>query len=153
MIPLMNNLGPLLRLWARFYVDSRTSANRKKKGPKCGNVKGTAPAYQSKFIAARDAQIQKLKEAESIGQRRKLVLPIAQVGEFELEDIVKIGRARKNVKALVFAGSDAGGRLLSDYEGLVTARMAGTSRTAPRRKYFCIGFTISFHRAHTSLIS
>ncbi|KAH7903946.1 pre-mRNA splicing factor component-domain-containing protein [Hygrophoropsis aurantiaca] len=31
--------------------------------------------HQTKFIAARDAQIQKLKEAESIRRRRRLVLP------------------------------------------------------------------------------
>ena len=97
-----SNLGSLLILWAKLYVDSRTSANLKKR-PKGRNVKGrlATPAHQTKFIAARDAQIQKLKEAESIGRRRKLVLPTAQVGEVELEDIVKIGQAGENAKALV----------------------------------------------------
>ena len=52
-------------------------------------------------MAARDAQIQKLKEAESIGERRKLVLPTAQVGEAELGNFVKIGQAGENAKALV----------------------------------------------------
>ena len=46
---------------------------------------------QTKFVPARDTQIQRLKEAESIGHRRQLELPDAQVGETELEDIVKIG--------------------------------------------------------------
>ena len=56
------------------------------------------------------AQIQKA-DSESIGRRRKLILPTAQVGEFELEDIVKtrISRAGDNAKA-VFGGSDASGR-------------------------------------------
>jgi hypothetical protein len=40
MIPLKSNLGSLLRLWARLYVDSRTSASLKKKRPKGRNVKG-----------------------------------------------------------------------------------------------------------------
>lgn len=66
----------------------------------------------------------------------------------ELEDIVKIGQAGESAKALVFGGSDASGRLLSDYEGLETARMARTPRTAPQRKY--IEFAILLYRAHTS---
>ena len=61
----------------------------------------TASVHQPKCIAARDAQIQKLK-AKSIGRRRKLVLPAALVRELELEDIVKIGQAGQNSKALVF---------------------------------------------------
>jgi pre-mRNA-splicing factor CDC5/CEF1 len=108
------------------------------------------PADQAKFIAARDAQIQKLKEAESIGQWRKLVLPNAQVGGSELEDIVNIGQAGAIAKALVYGGSDASGRLLSDYEGLKTAQMERTPRTVPQRKYFYVGFVFLFHRAHTS---
>ena len=85
-------------------------------------------------MAARDAQIQKLKEAESIGRRRKLVLPEAQVGEKELEDIVKIGQAGENAKALVSGGTEASAKLLSDYEGLEKAKMARTPRTAPQRE-------------------
>ncbi|TRM56633.1 pre-mRNA splicing factor component-domain-containing protein [Schizophyllum amplum] len=88
---------------------------------------------QTKFVAARDAQIQKLKEADSIGRRRKLMLPPAQVGEAELEDIVKLGLAGENAKALVEGGSDASGRLLGEYDGLESAKMARTPRTAPQQ--------------------
>jgi pre-mRNA-splicing factor CDC5/CEF1 len=95
--------------------------------------KDDAP-HQTKFVPAREAQIQKLKEAESIGRRRKLELPAAQVGEAELEDIVKIGQAGENAKSLVAGGVDASGRLLSDYEGLERAKMTRTPRTAPQRK-------------------
>lgn len=63
------------------------------------------------------------------------MLPAAQVGEAELEDIVKIGQASENAKALVAGGSEASNRLLSDYEGLEKARMARTPRTAPQRTY------------------
>ncbi|KAJ7940920.1 pre-mRNA splicing factor component-domain-containing protein [Mycena leptocephala] len=106
----------------------RRKRQRKNEADKKG---GEASGHQTKFIAARDAQIQKLKEAESIGRRRKLMLPSAQVGEAELEDIVKIGQAGESAKALVEGGSDASGKLLSDYEGLENARMARTPRTAP----------------------
>ena len=89
-------------------------------------------------MAARDAQIQKLKDAEQISKRRKLNLPAAQVGEAELEEIVKIGQAGENARALMNVdGSEAtraSGRLLGDYQGgLEMAKMARTPRTAPQR--------------------
>lgn len=131
-------MGQTLRRLENKRKPEEEEAERKKRQRK---NEGDGPAHQTKFIAARDAQIQKLKEAESIGRRRKLVLPTAQVGEVELEDIVKIGQAGENAKALVFGGSDASGRLLSDYEGLETARMARTPRTAPQRE--CLPLSLS----------
>lgn len=91
--------------------------------------------HQTKFVAARDAQIQKLKEAEQIGKRRKLVLPDAQVGEAELEEIVKIGQTGQSARALVGDGPEASEGLLGEYEGLEKARMARTPRTVPQREY------------------
>jgi pre-mRNA-splicing factor CDC5/CEF1 len=90
------------------------------------------PQHQTKFVAARDAQIQKLKEAESMSKRRSLVLPAPQVGEAELEEIVKIGQAGENARSLVADGSQSSGRLMTEYEGLERARMARTPRTAPQ---------------------
>ena len=55
-----------------------------------------------------------------------------QVGEKELEDIVKIGQAGENAKALVSGGTEATTKLLNDYEGLEKAQMARTPRTAPQ---------------------
>lgn len=128
-------VGQTLRRLENKRKPEEEEAERKKRQRKNANGKeGENSSHQTKFIAARDAQIQKLKEAESIGRRRKLVLPNAQVGEAELEDIVKIGQAGENAKALVGGGSDASGRLLSDYEGLEAARMARTPRTAPQRE-------------------
>lgn len=63
-----------------------------------------------------------------------MVLPNAQVGDTDLEEIVKIGQAGESAKALVSGGSDASGRLLSEYEGLEAARMTRTPRTAPQRR-------------------
>jgi pre-mRNA-splicing factor CDC5/CEF1 len=73
-----------------------------------------------------------------------LILPGAQVGEAELEDIVKIGQASESAKGLVAGGSEASGRLLSDYEGLENARMARTPRTAPQRKCHPFVFDANF---------
>ncbi|KAF7338529.1 Cell division control protein Cdc5 [Mycena venus] len=123
----------LRRLENKRKPAEEEEAERKKRQRRESEKKGGEnTGHQTKFIAARDAQIQKLKEAESIGRRRKLMLPTAQVGEVELEDIVKIGQAGESAKALVEGGSDASGKLLSDYEGLENARMARTPRTAPQ---------------------
>ncbi|WVF66189.1 pre-mRNA-splicing factor CEF1 [Kwoniella sp. CBS 6097] len=88
------------------------------------------------FVAAREAQIKKLKEQEQIIRRRKLNLPMPQVGESELEDIVKIGQAGELARELVGAegsGSRATEGLLGEYEALGQARMARTPRTAPQQ--------------------
>jgi pre-mRNA-splicing factor CDC5/CEF1 len=65
-----------------------------------------------------------------------LALPGAQVGETELEDIVKIGQIGEKSKALVADGSAATSKLIGEYEGLEGARMARTPRTAPQRTFF-----------------
>ena len=99
----------LRRLENKRKPDAEEEERRKRQRK---NDSAKEPGHQTKFIAARDAQIQKLKEAESIGRRFKLVLPTAQVGESELEDIVKIGQAGETT--LDSGGSDASGGLLSD---------------------------------------
>ena len=126
-------VGQTLRRLENKRKPEDEEAERRKRQRKTDG-KGDPP-HQTKFVAARDAQIQKLKEAESIGRRRKLVLPAAQVGEKELEDIVKIGQAGENVKALVSGGTEASMKLLNDYEGLEKAQMARTPRTAPQCKF------------------
>lgn len=129
-------VGQSLRRLENKRKPDEEEAERRKRQRRAAEAKGENDGHQTKFIAARDAQIQKLKEAESIGRRRKLVLPNAQVGEAELEDIVKIGQTGENAKALVGGGSEATAKLLSDYEGLEGARMARTPRTAPQREFF-----------------
>lgn len=123
----------LRRLEGKRKADDQEEERRKRQRQAKEKEGGGGAPHQTKFVAARDAQIQKLKEAESIGRRRKLELPPAQVGEAELEDIVKIGQAGEQAKALVAGGSEASNRLLSDYEGLERARMARTPRTQAQR--------------------
>jgi pre-mRNA-splicing factor CDC5/CEF1 len=125
-------VGQSLRRMENKRKPEDEEAERKKRQRR--GKDGENGPHQTKFTPAREAQIQKLKEAESIGQRRKLMLPPAQVGESELEEIVKIGQAGENAKALVAGGSDASGQLMNDYEGLEKARMARTPRTAAQRE-------------------
>lgn len=71
-----------------------------------------------------------------MGNRRKLMLPPAQVGEAELEEIVKIGLVGQQAKLLVDRGGDeASGQLVGEYSDLDKARMARTPRTAPECKF------------------
>ncbi|EJU05578.1 hypothetical protein DACRYDRAFT_20015 [Dacryopinax primogenitus] len=125
-------VGQSLRRLEGKRKPEEEEAERKKRQRRDAEKKGT-PQHQTQFVAARDAQIQKLKEAEQISKRRQLVLPSAQVGEAELEQIVKIGQAGENARALVAGeGDEASGQLLGEYEGLSQARMARTPRTAPQ---------------------
>jgi pre-mRNA-splicing factor CDC5/CEF1 len=130
-------VGQTLRRLENKRKPEEDEAERKKRQRKAASAKEGSEGgpHQTKFIAARDAQIQKLKEAESIGRRRKLMLPDAQISEVELEEIVKIGQASENAKALVGGDVNASGKLLSDYEGLENARMTRTPRTAPQREF------------------
>lgn len=121
-IPLKNNLASLPHPLARPFVNLRTNLNPTLRRRNVVNAKNAKP--RTKNLATkqnsfpREAQTQKLKEAETIGRGRKLVLPTAQVGESELEEIVKSGIGGEEAKALVSAtgANEASGRLLSDHE-------------------------------------
>ncbi|KAI9456229.1 pre-mRNA splicing factor component-domain-containing protein [Lactarius psammicola] len=110
-------VGQTLRRLENKRKPEEEEAERKKRQKR--GKEGENGPHQTKFVAARDAQIQKLKEAESIGRRGKLVLPAAQVSDVELEEIVKIGQAVS--------------KLLAGYDNLERAKMARTPRTAPQQ--------------------
>ncbi|KAH9814934.1 pre-mRNA splicing factor component-domain-containing protein [Melampsora americana] len=84
----------------------------------------------SHFIPAKDNLIQRQKEEANILKRRKLMLPEPQVGEIELEDIVKIGQAGETAKNLVEEGGEGASQgLLGEYSTLQHAQTARTPRT------------------------
>ncbi|GAA5929414.1 uncharacterized protein JCM15063_004142 [Sporobolomyces koalae] len=87
----------------------------------------------SHFVPSKDALLQQRREEQQISKRRKLVLPGPQVGERELEDLVKIGRAGENARGLVDeSGNEASQGLLGEYSALGNAQNARTPRTAPQ---------------------
>lgn len=97
---------------------------KRKKGDK---KEGSA----TQFIQQREAQIKKLKEQEQIIRRRKLNLPTPQVGERELEEIVKIGQAGEAARDLASSDGAAGqatDQLVGNYETLSQARNTRTPR-------------------------
>lgn len=85
--------------------------NKRKKDEK--GAGGLAASY------AKAAQMQRIREAEQSSKRRALVLPAPQVGEAELEDIVKMGMAGE--RAITGSSSDnmATQGLVGNYSGLV----------------------------------
>lgn len=110
-------------------------AERRKRQKKAKEA--TAQASQggamANFQPAKDQQIQRMKEEQQIGKRRKLVLPGAQVSEQELEEIVKIGQAGESARPAAEEGDNEAGRgLLGEYSALAHAKDARTPRTAPQ---------------------
>lgn len=84
----------------------------------------------SHFVPAKDSLIQRQKEEANILKRRALVLPEPQVGDSELEDIVKIGQAGETAKNLVEDGGEGASQgLLGEYSTLQHAQTARTPRT------------------------
>lgn len=114
--------------------DMEEDDRRKKQKKAKDNKDKEAMAH---FIPGKDSIAQEQKEAQQISKRRRLVLPDAQVGESELEEIVKIGQAGENARAMVDEnGNDASQGLLGEYSALGHAKDARTPRTARERKLF-----------------
>ncbi|CAI6241203.1 unnamed protein product [Periconia digitata] len=84
--------------------------NKRKKNEKTG---GLAASY------AKAAQMQRIREAEQSSKRRALTLPAPQVGDGELEDIIKMGMTGE--RAIASGSGDLGATqgLVGNYTNLV----------------------------------
>jgi len=79
--------------------------------------------------AAKAGQMQKIREAERSSKRRSLVLPSPQVGDNELEDIVKMGMAGERAARVANVGENEATRgLIGNYSGII----GGTPIRTPR---------------------
>jgi len=65
----------------------RSDTNDEKKRKKQKINRDETEGGQINFVPAKTSQLNKLKQAEQISKRRKLVLPAPQVGENELEEV------------------------------------------------------------------
>src|ERR1043165_8253328 len=65
----------------------RSDVNDEKKRKKQKTHKNETEGGQINFVPAKSSQLNKLKQAEQISKRRRLVLPAPQVGENELEEV------------------------------------------------------------------
>ena len=98
-----------------------------------GGKDGSSTAFAA---AAKAGQMQKIREAEQSSKRRALNLPAPQVGEVELEDIVKMGMIGEQAHRL--AGerdNEATKGFIGDYTGIVGGTPIRTPRAPPQEDH------------------
>lgn len=78
---------------------------------------------------AANARLEKLAEDNKMTKRARLQLPAPQVGESELEEIVKLGMAGEQARDLVDQEGGAAQQLLTDYTPLNPSANLRTPRT------------------------
>ncbi|ORY02586.1 hypothetical protein K493DRAFT_328568 [Basidiobolus meristosporus CBS 931.73] len=85
---------------------------------------------ETSFVPGGSMQLNKLNEAQQLTRRKKLLLPSPQVGESELEEIVKIGIAGENARSIADESNvDATRGLLGTYSTIQSGLAARTPRT------------------------
>ncbi|KAJ5088313.1 Pre-mRNA-splicing factor cef1 [Penicillium angulare] len=84
--------------------------------------------------AARAGQMQKIREAEQSSSRRGLVLPAPQIGEGEMEDIIKMGMAGDKASRMS-ADEEATRGLIGNYGSIVGGTPIRTPRAAPEEDH------------------
>ncbi|KAK2839215.1 Pre-mRNA-splicing factor cef1 [Arthroderma sp. PD_2] len=90
---------------------------------------GSSSAFAA---AAKAGQMQRIREAEQSSKRRALVLPSPQVGETELEEIVKMGMAGERASRMAGEdGSDGTRGLVGNYSNIVGNTPIRTPRAPP----------------------
>ncbi|KAF1810344.1 hypothetical protein P152DRAFT_460451 [Eremomyces bilateralis CBS 781.70] len=106
--------------------DDGDERKRRKNEKSGGGGGGGAAAFAAPAQAAR---LQRLREAERSNKRRSLNLPAPQVGESELEEIVKMGMAGERAsRSASAAENDATRGLVGNYNAIV----GGTPIRTPR---------------------
>ena len=86
--------------------------------------------------AAKAGQMQKIREAEQSSKRRSLVLPAPQVGETELEDIVKMGMIGEQANQLAGQGdNEATKGFIGNYTGIVGSTPIRTPMAPPQEDH------------------
>ncbi|KAL7267288.1 Pre-mRNA-splicing factor cef1 [Rhizina undulata] len=107
--------------------DEEAERGKRRKGDKDKN--GAAATFAS---AAKAGQMQKIREAEQLSKRRQLVLPAPQVGESELEEIVKMGMVGEKANKIAGASENESTRgLVGDYTTINTGMPIRTPRAPP----------------------
>ena len=99
--------------------------------------KGEKDKASTSFAAAAKAgQMQRIREAEQSSKRRPLNLPAPQVGEAELEDIVKMGMSGEQANRLAAEGDNEATRgFVNNYNGIVGSTPIRTPRAPPQEDH------------------
>lgn len=110
--------------------DQEDDVQRKKQK---GDKQGPSAAFAA---AAKAGQMQKIREAEQSSKRRSLNLPAPQVGEAELEDIVKMGMVGEQAHRLAGEGdNEATKGFIGNYTGIVGGTPIRTPRAPPQEDH------------------
>jgi pre-mRNA-splicing factor CDC5/CEF1 len=105
--------------------DNEEASRKKRKDDKDDRQSLSAAAIKA-------AQMQKIREAEQSSKRRALVLPAPEVGDPELEDIVKLGLSgRGAIEAAAASDTPATRGLISDYSRMTGATPLRTPLRTP----------------------
>ena len=105
------------------------SQRKKQKGDKAGPSAAFA-------AAAKAGQMQKIREAEQSSKRRTLNLPAPQVGEAELEDIVKLGMVGEQAHRLAGEGeNEATKGFIGNYTSIIGSTPIRTPRAPPQEDH------------------
>lgn len=98
-----------------------------------GEKNGPSPGFAA---AAKAGAMQKIREAEQSSKRRSLVLPAPQVGENELEEIVKMGMVGEQANKLAGEGeNEATKGFIGNYTGIVGSTPIRTPRAPPQEDH------------------
>ena len=105
--------------------------------PEKKRQKGDKNSNSAAFAAAAKAgQAQKIREAEQSSKRRALVLPAPQVGESELEEIVKLGMVGERAGRLAGEGeNEATKGFIGNYTGIVESTPIRIPRAPPQEDH------------------
>ena len=104
---------------------------KRRKGDKPGSAPSAAFA-----AAAKAGQQQRIREAEQSNKRRSLNLPAPQVGDAELEDIVKMGMTGEQAHRLAGEGENQATKgLIGNYTGIVGSTPIRTPRAPPQEDH------------------
>lgn len=110
--------------------EQEDDADRKRQKP---DKNGPSAASQA---AMKAGQAQRIREAEQNSKRRALVLPAPQVGDGELEDIIKMGLAGEQANSSAISrDNDTTRGLVGSYSNLVGQTPIRTPRAAPEENY------------------
>ena len=111
--------------------DENDTEPKRRKGDKPGSAPSAAFA-----AAAKAGQMQRIREAEQSSKRRTLNLPAPQVGEAELEDIVKMGMVGEQAHRLAGEGeNEATKGFIGNYTGVVGSTPIRTPRAPPQEDH------------------
>lgn len=119
----------------RADIEEEKQREKKRKEREQGKKGNEPEGNQGRFVLAKDSKLIKAQEQEQIAKRRKLVLPAPQIGEEELEGIVKAGFVSENARSLVQdeeGGTTSG--LVDEYSATPKTLPVRTPRAPPSGK-------------------